>query len=42
MSCGRGFTPGGAYDSIWDSVMPMTGNFSFISSIKLSSGVYAC
>ena len=29
-------------DSIWDSVMPMTGNFLFISSIKLSSGMYAC
>ena len=42
MSCGGGFTPGGAYDSIWDSVMPMTGNFAFSSSIKLSSGVYAC
>ena len=42
MSCGGGFTPGGAYDSIWDSIMPMTGNFSFISSFKLSSGVYAC
>ena len=29
MSCGRGFTPGGAYDSIWDSVMPLTGNFIY-------------
>ena len=26
MSCGGGFfTPGGAYDSVWDSVRPMTG-----------------
>ena len=29
MSCGGGFTPGGAYDSVWDSVKPMTGNFFF-------------
>ena len=42
MSCGGGFSPGGAYNSVWDSVMPMRGNFSFSSSIKLSSGVYAC
>ena len=28
MSCGGGgFTPGGAYDSVWDSVRPMTGKF---------------
>ena len=27
MSCGGGFTPGGAYDSVWDSVKPMTGNY---------------
>ena len=28
MSCGGGFfTPGAAYDSVWDSVKPMTGNF---------------
>ena len=27
MSCGGGFfTPGGAYDSVWDSVRPMIGN----------------
>ena len=29
VSCGGGFTPGGAYDSVWDSVKPMTGNFFF-------------
>ena len=29
MSCGGGFTPGGAYDSVWDSVKPMTGNYFF-------------
>ena len=29
MSCGGGFTPGGAYDSVWDSVNPMTGNYFF-------------
>ena len=29
MSCGGGgFTPDGAYDSVWDSVRPMTGKFS--------------
>ena len=29
MSCGGGgFTPDGAYDSVWDSVMPMTGKYS--------------
>ena len=28
MSCGCGFfTPDAAYDSVWDSVKPMTGNF---------------
>ena len=27
MSCGGGFTPGGAYDSVWDSVKPMTGKY---------------
>ena len=28
MSCGGGFfTPGAAYDSVWDSVKPMTGTF---------------
>ena len=35
MSCGGGFfTPDAAYDSVWDSVKPMTGNFSIISSTK--------
>ena len=29
MSCGAGFTPGGAYDSVWDSVKPMTGKYIF-------------
>ena len=29
MSCGGGFTPGGAYDSVWDSVKPMTGKYFF-------------
>ena len=29
MSCGGGFTPGGAYDSVCDSVKPMTGNYFF-------------
>ena len=30
MSCGGGFfTPYGAYDSVWDSVKPMTGKFIF-------------
>ena len=29
-SCGGGFfTPDGAYDSVWDSVKPMTGKFFF-------------
>ena len=28
MSCGGGFTPGGAYDSVWDSVK-LTGNTFF-------------
>ena len=32
MSCGGGsFTPDGAYDSVWDSVKPMTGKFFFNS-----------
>ena len=29
MSCGGSFTPGGAYDSVWDSVKLMTGNSFF-------------
>ena len=30
MSCGGGFlTPDGAYDSVWDSVKPVTGNYFF-------------
>ena len=29
MSCGAGFfTPGAAYDAVWDSVRPMTGKFT--------------
>ena len=27
MSCGGGFTPGGAYDSVWDSVKQMAGKY---------------
>ena len=27
MSCGGSFIPGGAYDSVWDSVKPKTGKF---------------
>ena len=28
MSCGGGFlTPDGTYDSVWDSVKPVTGNY---------------
>ena len=43
MSCGGGFTPGGAYDSVWDSVKLMTEiPSSIISSTKSSSGVCAC
>ena len=30
MSCGGGFIPGGAYDSVWDSVKPQTGKLFFI------------
>ena len=30
MSCGGGFcSPGGTYDSVWDSVKPVTGNSSY-------------
>ena len=44
MSCGGGgFTRDGAYDFVWDSVRPMTGNtLSIISSIKRTLGVFAC
>ena len=35
MSCGGDFfTPDGAYDSVWDSVRPLTGKFLNISSTK--------
>ena len=43
MTCGGGFfTPGAAYDAVWDSVKPMTGNFSSISSTMGSLSVFAC
>ena len=44
MSCGGGFfSPGGAYDSVWDSVKPIAGyTSSIISSTNRSLGVYAC
>ena len=29
MSCVCGFSPGGAYDSVWDSVKPMAGKYLF-------------
>ena len=29
MSCGGGFTADGFYDSVWDSVKPVTGNSSY-------------
>ena len=29
MSCGGGFTADGTYDSVWDSVKPVTGNSSY-------------
>ena len=44
LSCGGGFfTPGGAYDSVWVMVKPLTGNISsIISSTMRSLGVFAC
>ena len=43
MSCGGGgFTPDGVYDSVWDSVRPMTENTFIISSTKKTLGVLAC
>ena len=42
MLCGGGLSLLGAYDSVCDSVKPMTGNTSSIfSSTKSSLGVYA-
>ena len=39
----RSFSPDGAYDSVWDSVKPMTGNTSsIISSTQRSLGVFSC
>ena len=39
MSCGGGFfTPGGAYDSVWDSVRPMTGNYTFSFQFQVNAG----
>ena len=44
MSCGgERFTPDGAFDSLWDSVKPMTGKYQQLtSSSKRTSGAYAC
>ena len=43
MSCGGGFTPGGAYDSICDSGKPMTG-YCFFNYFQYQDfvGWYAC
>ena len=41
MSCGF-FTPGGAYDSVWDSVRPMIGNYVInYFQYQRSLGVFA-
>ena len=42
MSCVGGFSADGTYDSVWDSVKPVTGKFISYSSSKRSLGVYAC
>ena len=43
MSCGgRFFTPGGAYDSVWDSVRPMTGKYLFYYFRYLEVVGYVC
>ena len=44
MSCGGGgFTPDGAYDSVWDSVRPLTGKFIFnYFQYHRPLGVFAC
>ena len=44
MSCGGGgFTRDGAYDFVWDSVRPMTGNYTFnYFSTKKTLVVFAC
>ena len=39
MSCGGGFSPDGAYDSVWDRVMPMTGIFLQLFPVP---GVVGC
>ena len=39
MSCGG---PDGAYNSIWDSLRPFTGNTSVISCTKTLLSVFAC
>ena len=36
------FSPGGAFDSVWDSVKPMTGKYFFNYFQYHSLGVYAC
>ena len=33
--------PGGAYDSVWDSVLPMTGNFPLFP-VPVDVGCIAC
>ena len=33
--------PGGAYDSVWDSVLPMTGNFPLFP-VPVDVGCVAC
>ena len=43
MSCGGGFfTPDAAYDSVWDSVKPMTGNFFNYFQYQGIVGCVAC
>ena len=42
MSCGGGFfPPDGAYDSVWDSVKPMTGKYIF-NYFAVSRGRWVC
>ena len=42
MSCGGGFfTPGGAYDSVWDSVRPLTGKYTQLFLVPRGRG-YVC
>ena len=40
---GGSFTPDGAYDSLWDSVKPKTGEYTIkYSQCLRTSGAYAC